>query len=74
MPGQVKLVIGEPIDLQPYYRRDRDRAVLGELTLLFLHRIAELGGRPDFQPQLAGRRWSPITDREDAETACEATS
>jgi 1-acyl-sn-glycerol-3-phosphate acyltransferase len=74
IPGQVKLVIGEAIDLQPYYGRERDHAVLGELTLLFLRRIAELGGRPDFQPQLAGRRWSPITEREDAEAACESTS
>ena len=24
---------------------------------------------PDFQPQLAGRRWSPITEKQDAEAS-----
>lgn len=73
-PAHVKLKIGEPIDLEAYYERDREHEVFGELTLLFLKRIAELAGQPDFQPQLAGRRWSPITEREDAQLACESTS
>ena len=60
-------MIGEPIDHAPYYGKERDHQILGELTLLFLKRIAELGGRPDFQPELAGRRWSPITEKQDAE-------
>ncbi|MEC8337457.1 MAG: lysophospholipid acyltransferase family protein [Planctomycetota bacterium] len=71
-PGRVKLTIGEPIELDAYFGREREAAVLGELTLLFLKRIAELAGRPDFEPQLAGRRWSPITEREDAQVACES--
>ncbi len=73
MAGQVKLKIGEPLDLQDYYDRHREHEVLGELTLLFLRRIAELAGQPDFEPRLAGRRWSPITEREDAQTACGST-
>ena len=71
-PARVKLTIGEPIELDAYFGRDREQAVLGELTLLFLKRIAELAGRPDFEPRLAGRRWSPITEREDAQVACES--
>ena len=62
MPGRVRLVIGEPIDLSPYYGREREHEVLREVTLLFLHRIAELGGRPDFQPEIAGRRWLPNSE------------
>ena len=73
-PGRVKLTIGKPIDLEPYYGRDREHEVLGELTLLFLKRIAELAGRPDFQPSLAGRRWSPINEHGDSQVACESTS
>ncbi|MDG2207891.1 MAG: lysophospholipid acyltransferase family protein [Pirellulales bacterium] len=40
MSGRVKLTIGKPINLAPYYDRERDHQVLGELTLLFLKRIA----------------------------------
>jgi 1-acyl-sn-glycerol-3-phosphate acyltransferase len=55
MPAAVRLEIGEPIDLAPYFGREDDRAVLEELTLRFLGAIARLAERPDFQPQLAGR-------------------
>ena len=71
-PGRVKLTIGEPIELDAYFGREREQVVLGELTLMFLKRIAELAGHPDFEPRLAGRRWSPITEREDAQVACES--
>ena len=30
-----------------------------KLTRRFMEEIAKLAGRPDFQPQLAGRRWKP---------------
>jgi 1-acyl-sn-glycerol-3-phosphate acyltransferase len=54
MPAKARLVIGDPIDLRPYYGRD-GREVLEELTKRFLKEIAKLAGRPDFEPQLAGR-------------------
>jgi 1-acyl-sn-glycerol-3-phosphate acyltransferase len=60
MPASVKLIIGRPIDLTPYYDRDGEREVLEELTRLFLREVAALGGRPDFQPQLAGRFYKPV--------------
>jgi 1-acyl-sn-glycerol-3-phosphate acyltransferase len=67
MPARVQLVIGEPIDLSPYYDRAKDRQVLGDLTRMFLQRIAELAGEPDFEPQLAGRRWLLADDDQQAE-------
>ena len=58
-PAKVQLVIGEPIDLSPYYGREDDREVLVELTKQFLREIARLAGQPDFEPQLAGRFYRP---------------
>lgn len=55
MPAHVRLVIGQPIDLTPYYDRDIDRETLEEITRLFLTAIAKLAGDDNFQPQLAGR-------------------
>ena len=63
-PAKVQLVIGEPIDLSPYYGREDDREVLVELTKQFLREIARLAGQPDFEPQLAGRFYRPsLTSR-----------
>ena len=53
--GPVRLDIGQPIDLSPYYDRDGEREVLDEITCRVLREIAGLAGNPDFQPQLAGR-------------------
>jgi len=54
MPARVQVKIGAPIDLSPYFDRYNDREVLEEVTRRFLRAIAQLGGDPDFQPQLAG--------------------
>jgi len=59
MPAKVKLVIGQPMDLTPYYGKEKDRQVLRDLTIIFLKRIAALAGYPDYEPQLAGRKWHP---------------
>jgi 1-acyl-sn-glycerol-3-phosphate acyltransferase len=59
MPASVRLVIGQPIDLSPYYDRDGEREVLEEVTQRAMREIARLGGRVDFQPQLAGRFYKP---------------
>ena len=59
MPASVRLVIGEPIDLSPYYERDGEREVLEEITHQLLREIARLAGEPDFRPQLAGRFYKP---------------
>jgi 1-acyl-sn-glycerol-3-phosphate acyltransferase len=57
--AKVCLRIGKPIDLSPYYGREREREVLEDLTRCFLAAIAELAGQSDFQPQLAGRFYKP---------------
>ncbi len=59
MPAIVRMTVGEPIDLSPYYDRDRDEGVLEEITRLLMRRIAHLAGRDDFEPKIAGRRWLP---------------
>ena len=59
MPAKVKVAIGPAIDLTPYYGREREEGILQELTKRFLKEIARLGGDPNFEPELAGRRWKP---------------
>ncbi len=51
-PAKVTLRIGQPIDVSPYLARRGDREVLEELTRRLLCAIAELAGRPDYQPQI----------------------
>ena len=58
-PTRVKLTIGDPIDLSPYYEQARDGAVLKEVTREVMKQIASLAGQPDFEPQIAGRNWLP---------------
>ena len=60
MPAKVQVMIGPAIDLTPYFGREREEGVLQELTKLFLSEIARLAGRPEFEPELAGRRWKHV--------------
>jgi 1-acyl-sn-glycerol-3-phosphate acyltransferase len=59
MPAKVRLEVGQPIDLSPYYGRQNEREVLEEVTKRLLVEIARLGGRAGFQPELAGRFYKP---------------
>jgi 1-acyl-sn-glycerol-3-phosphate acyltransferase len=53
-PAAVTLRIGPPIDVSPYLDRRGDREVLNDLTRRLLCAIAELAGRPDYQPRISG--------------------
>jgi len=59
IPAKVRLQVGRPIDLSPYYGRENDRDVLEALTRRFMTEIAKLAGHDDYQPQLAGRFYKP---------------
>jgi 1-acyl-sn-glycerol-3-phosphate acyltransferase len=59
MPAKVRVEIGRPIDLSPYYDQDNGREVLEDLTRRLLAAVAQLGGHADFQPELAGRFYKP---------------
>jgi 1-acyl-sn-glycerol-3-phosphate acyltransferase len=58
-PARTVLTVGQPIDLTPFYGREKEREALEELTRMFLAEIAKLAGCAGFQPQLAGRHWKP---------------
>ncbi len=45
MPAAVRLEIGTPIDLSPYFGREKDHQVLDDLTGRFLAAIADLAGQ-----------------------------
>jgi 1-acyl-sn-glycerol-3-phosphate acyltransferase len=55
MPAAVRLLIGEAIDLSPYFDRDGEREAIEEVTRQLLASIARLADQPEFEPQLAGR-------------------
>lgn len=55
LPAKVELRIGKPIDLSEYYARKDDREVLEQLTRRIMAEIAQLAGKPDFTPRVAGR-------------------
>lgn len=59
IPAKVRVSIGPAIDLTPYFGREREEGVLQELTKRFLYEIAKLAGHPEFEPELAGRKWKP---------------
>jgi 1-acyl-sn-glycerol-3-phosphate acyltransferase len=56
-PAKTRIVVGAAIDIGPFVAREDEEGVLVELTLRLLKEIAALAGRPDFVPQLAGRKW-----------------
>ena len=66
MPADARFVVGEPIDLSPYFDRRKEEGVLQELTKRFLSEIAALAGRTDYVPELAGRKWKPEPEVEAA--------
>lgn len=49
--------MGDPIDLSPYFDRRKEEGMVAELALKVFKVLSTLGGHPDFEPQLAGRRW-----------------
>jgi 1-acyl-sn-glycerol-3-phosphate acyltransferase len=59
MSARAELRVGEMIDLSDYQDRVNDRELVAELMLRCLRAMAKLAGRPDFEPQLAGRQWLP---------------
>jgi hypothetical protein len=68
MRAHVKVTFGQLVDLSPYYGRESEPGIVGELTLRAVREIAVLAGREDFQPTLAGRRWKPLEEESATET------
>jgi 1-acyl-sn-glycerol-3-phosphate acyltransferase len=59
MRARVRVRYGQPIDLSAHYDCDKDAELVRQLLIQCVKAIAELAGRPDFEPQIAGRRWKP---------------
>lgn len=57
--ARVRVMVGDPIDLSEYFDREKDPALMAELTKRCLSAIAHLSGNEDFIPEVAGRRWKP---------------
>ncbi len=59
MRSRSRVTYGKPIDLSPYYGQEKDPEVVRALLIQCVSAIAELAGRGDFVPELAGRHWKP---------------
>ena len=62
MTANTRVYFGQPIETSEYAARADEDGVAGEIMLRALRAIANLAGRPDFQPQLAGRKWNPTAE------------
>jgi 1-acyl-sn-glycerol-3-phosphate acyltransferase len=70
MTARTRVYFGQPIETSEYAARADQEGVAGEITLRALRAIAQLAGHPDFQPQLAGKKWNPMAEwPEDEEKA-----
>ncbi|ADB17141.1 phospholipid/glycerol acyltransferase [Pirellula staleyi DSM 6068] len=69
MRARVKVKYGDPIDITEYLGREHEEGVLEELTLRAVKALAELAGKPDFEPKLAGKKWKPTQEELDADVA-----
>jgi len=58
-PAKVQLNLGQPIELTAYAEHAPTPELQARLTLCVMRQIAQLAGHQDFQPTLAGRKWSP---------------
>jgi 1-acyl-sn-glycerol-3-phosphate acyltransferase len=72
MAAKVTVRFAEPIDLSQYEDRDQQPGVVGQLMLDTMSAIAQLAGRDDFEPRLAGRRWRPTSDELERDLATSA--
>lgn len=62
MRARARVRYGQPIDLTPYYGREKDGELVRQLLVQCVKAIAALAGQPDFEPRLAGRQWKPGAD------------
>src|SRR6185295_17437283 len=62
MTAQTRVYFGQPIETTEYASRAEEDGIAGELMLRALRAIADLASRPDFQPQLAGKKWNPTAE------------
>ncbi len=67
MTANTRVYFGQPIETSDYAARADEGGLAEEITLRALRAMADLAGHPDFQPQLAGRKWSPLVEREEEE-------
>lgn len=63
MRARVKVHFGDLIDLSEYWGREHDKEIVNQLTRKCVLEIAKLAGKPDYEPQLAGKKWRPSDEQ-----------
>lgn len=67
MPARVKVRVGEPIDLSPYYDQQLSSAQQREIMQTLVQEIARLAGHVGHDFEIAGRDWKPTTEQLEAD-------
>ena len=62
MTARVKVRFGPPLDFSEFFDRESEQEVLAEVLRRCQRAIADLAGRPDFEPRIAGRNWKPTAE------------
>jgi len=66
MHARVKVRVGQPVDLSPYYDERVGSARQREIMVSLAREIAELAGRSDVEFEVAGRNWKPSEEELEA--------
>ena len=69
MPARVTVHYGPLLDISEFFGREHEEGVLEEVLRRAMKGVAELAGRPDFEPQIAGRNWKPSQAELEADMA-----
>jgi 1-acyl-sn-glycerol-3-phosphate acyltransferase len=69
MPACVEVRFGQPVELTEFFGREDEPGVVAEAMRRILKAIAELAGRTDYEPQIAGRSWKPTEEELEAAMA-----
>jgi 1-acyl-sn-glycerol-3-phosphate acyltransferase len=62
MPARVEILFGPPIELSEFHGREGQPGVPQAAMERIVSALAALAGRPDYQPQIAGRNWKPTAE------------
>lgn len=63
MRSRVRIYLGQPIDLSPWYDQASDTEQVKQLTRRVVREITRLAGQPEYEVRLAGRSWKPGSEQ-----------
>ena len=69
MRARVKVLVGEPFDLSPYYDANLNAEQQRDIMRQIAQQMAHMAQRPDAEIAMAGRDWKPTAEQIEADAA-----